>query len=185
MQATTSGKSFSVTAEKKGIEKAKAIFEKKSSSTDSLLSMDEGSDNSSNPPALPPKGRFVSTDNLSRPPTLPPKQRPNSLMNKRISASTVCINNISDNECLTDGSVAERIKNFMSKASPEQPLKPMMRVRPRRSMQDLTLMQDNNQQKQVDDLPKELPSVRNLASIFNVPKKSPEPLPRRSLVKVS
>ena len=47
----------------------------RSASTDSLLSMDEGSDNSSGinmVPALPPKGRFLSTDNLS-PPKLPPK----------------------------------------------------------------------------------------------------------------
>ena len=35
----------------------------------------------------------------------------------------------------------------------------------------------------IEDLPKELPSVRNLASIFT--KKSPEPLPRRSIIKVS
>ena len=48
----------------------------RSASTDSLLSMDEGSDHSSGinmVPALPPKGRFLSTDNLS-PPKLPPKQ---------------------------------------------------------------------------------------------------------------
>ena len=35
----------------------------------------------------------------------------------------------------------------------------------------------------IGDLPKELPSVRNLASIFT--KKSPEPLPRKSIAKVS
>ena len=48
----------------------------RSASTDSLLSMDEGSDHSSGiniVPTLPPKGRFLSTDNLS-PPKLPPKQ---------------------------------------------------------------------------------------------------------------
>ena len=36
----------------------------------------------------------------------------------------------------------------------------------------------------IEDLPKKLPSVRNLASIFTPTKKSPEPLPRRSLIKV-
>ena len=35
----------------------------------------------------------------------------------------------------------------------------------------------------IEDLPKELPSVRNLASMFT--KKSPEPLPRKSITKVS
>ena len=58
-------------------EKKKQVQSRRSASTDSLLSMDEGSDSSSNlpPPALPPKGRFVSSDNLSpSPPALPPKK---------------------------------------------------------------------------------------------------------------
>ena len=77
---------FQKEIEKANVEKIKAVdwSEKKkqvqsgrSASTDSLLSMDEGSDSSSNlpPPALPPKGRFVSSDNLSpSPPALPPKK---------------------------------------------------------------------------------------------------------------
>lgn len=172
----------------------KASTNSRSASTDSLLSMDEGSDNSSNSaPILPPKGRFVSTDNLS-PPALPPKQRPLSAgnLNKGMSVSSynIAAHN-SDTDCLTDGSVAERIKNFMSKATDQSLIsKPMMKVRPRRSMQDLSTIDPKNNnadetKKEIGDLPKKLPSVRNLASIFSVPKKSPEPLPRRSLNKVS
>merc|ERR1719447_460150 len=104
-------------------EKKKQVQSRRSASTDSLLSMDGGSDSSSNlpPPALPPKGRFVSSDNLSpSPPALPPKKN-NSNLNKRVSISTVCISSATcapnnyESDCLTDGSVAERIKNFMSK----------------------------------------------------------------------
>ena len=57
----------------------------RSASTDSLLSMDEGSDHSSGiniVPTLPPKGRFLSTDNLS-PPKLPPKQQTVSQNHKK------------------------------------------------------------------------------------------------------
>ena len=178
----------------------------RSASSDSLLSMDEGSDNSSIlPPALPPKSRFLSSDNLSQsdvqPPALPPKkQQPLSNLNKaktkvfsastRDLVSTVSINN-SDTECMTDGSVAERIKTFMNKSiDNEQALnssRPSLKVRPRRSMQDLSsAIIDNqnhpngNKKSSVHDLPKDLPSVRNLASIFSH-SKSPEPLPRKSI----
>ena len=74
---------FQKEIEKANAEKIKAVdwTEKKrmqsrrSASTDSLLSMDEGSDSSNPPPALPPKGRFASSDNLSpSPPALPPKK---------------------------------------------------------------------------------------------------------------
>ena len=81
----------------------------------------------------------------------------------------------------------------------------LVKVRPRRSMQDLRNNNNNNNTDDdkgcsddaitttkakkvssafIEDLPKELPSVKNLASMFNVSKKSPEPLPRRSLIKV-
>ena len=54
---------FQKVIEKASVEKAKSVDWKKKTyrSTDSLLSMDEGSDstsNSSSPPALPPKNRF-------------------------------------------------------------------------------------------------------------------------------
>ena len=165
--------------------------------------MDEGSDststsNSSSPPALPPKNRFLSTDNLSPspPPALPPK-RPSTNLNKRLSISTVCINS-SESDCLTDGSVAERIKSFMNKATTSggsttelhlSSKQPLAKIRPRRSMMDLSLENEDSSATEekpkgkIGDLPKELPSVRNLASIFT--KKSPEPLPRKSIAKVS
>ena len=83
----------------------------------------------------------------------------------------------------------------MSKAtSPEvhsnsRPFQPLVKIRPRRSMIDLSLENEDSStgeekpKAKIDDLPKELPSVRNLATIFT--KKSPEPLPRRSIIKVS
>ena len=76
-----------------------------------------------------------------------------SNLNKRLSISTVCISSGSQNnesDCLTDGSVAERIKNFMSKTqvNNSSPVgnKPLMRVRPRRSMQDLSIQNNNNKE---------------------------------------
>ena len=76
-----------------------------------------------------------------------------SNLNKRVSISTVCISSGSQNnesDCLTDGSVAERIKNFMSKTqvNNSSPVgnKPLMRVRPRRSMQDLSIQNNNNKE---------------------------------------
>ena len=91
--------------------------------------------------------------------------------------------------------MAERIKSFMSKATSEvhsnysRP-QPLVKMRPRRSMIDLSLENEDSSTAElekpkgkIEDLPKELPSVRNLASIFT--KKSPEPLPRRSITKVS
>ena len=196
---------FQKVIEKASVEKAKSVDWKKKTyrSTDSLLSMDEGSDstsNSSSPPALPPKNRFLSTDNLSPspPPALPPK-RPSTNLNKRLSISTVCINS-SESDCLTDGSVAERIKSFMNKAATNSSggsttelhlssKQPLAKIRPRRSMMDLSLENEDSSATEekpkgkIGDLPKELPSVRNLASIFT--KKSPEPLPRKSIAKVS
>ena len=167
---------------------------RRSASTDSLLSMDEGSD-SSNPPALPPKGRFMSTDNLSPPPpALPPKRMSHNL-NKRVSVSSVCIgaNAGSDTDCLTDGSVAERIKTFMNRNEDNK-----SKIKPtRRSTLDLST-NDNEDSLEIqivkavavsstvpaviEDLPKELPSVRNLASKFCSTTKSPEPLPRKSIL---
>jgi len=184
----------------------------------------------------------------SPPPALPPKKHNSSNLNKRLSISTVCLSSAksgphhSESDCLTDGSVAERIKNFMSKANQKgqntnkndsTEIKPLMRVRPRsngRSMQDLSSINNNTEEPAyvtptligkivpklqggvpvdsetstpkattkvltpkatttktnsvvIEDLPKKLPSVRNLASIFTSTKKSPEPLPRRSLIK--
>ena len=170
---------------------------RRSASTDSLLSMDEGSD-SSNPPALPPKGRFMSTDNLSPPPpALPPKRLSHNL-NKRVSVSSVCIgaNAGSDTDCLTDGSVAERIKTFMNRneADNKSKIKPT-----RRSTLDLSTNDNDSLDfvqmhakttapvvcptaPVIEDLPKELPSVRNLASKFCSTTKSPEPLPRKSIL---
>ena len=81
-----------------------------------------------------------------------------SNLNKRVSISTVCISSATsapnnyESDCLTDGSVAERIKNFMSKTQNQgsqnntnnpSPLKPLLRVRPRRSMQDLSNNNNN------------------------------------------
>ena len=194
---------FQKVIEKATVEKAKSVDWKKKKtyrSTDSLLSMDEGSDSTrsstSSPPALPPKNRFLSTDNLSPspPPALPPK-KPSSNLNKRLSISTVCINS-SESDCLTDGSVAERIKSFMNKASSGSTTEmhlsarqPLVKIRPRRSMMDLSLENEDSStteekpKAKIEDLPKELPSVRNLASMFT--KKSPEPLPRKSITKVS
>ena len=75
-----------------------------------------------------------------------------------MSISTVCISSATsapnnyESDCLTDGSVAERIKNFMSKTQNQgsqnntnnpSPLKPLLRVRPRRSMQDLSNNNNN------------------------------------------
>ena len=147
--------------------------------------MDEGSDHSSNTgaPALPPKGRFLSTESLN-PPILPPKQhsssRSTSNLNKRVSISTNTVHIInSDTDCLTDGSVAERIKTFMNH-NLEKTFKSSsgIKARPRRSSET---SQDPTK---IDDLPKELPSVRNLAFMFSGQRKSPEPLPRNSLNKV-
>ena len=143
--------------------------------------------------------------------------------------------------CAGNGSVAERIRNLMSKAGKNQlsSSKPsLVKVRPRRSMQDLSNNNNNsepitafktslsanekslsssedcssssettitkekasvpigpinqdaapigqNTAAFIEDMPKELPSVKNLASMFTAqPRKSPEPLPRRSLIKV-
>ena len=148
--------------------------------------MDEGSDHSSNmAPALPPKGRFLSTDNLS-PPMLPPKQgletrpsRPSTNLNKRVSISTNTVHIInSDTDCLTDGSVAERIKSFMNNKLEQKQYKTSgIKTRPRRSS-------ETSQDPKIGDLPKELPSVRNLAFMFSGQRKSPEPMPRNSLNKV-
>ena len=88
---------------------------------------------------------------------------PFSNLNKRLSISTVCISSAtsdrphhSESDCLTDGSVAERIKNFMSKAQKGQnkkndstEIKPLMKLRPRssgRSMQDLSNINNNTEQ---------------------------------------
>jgi len=167
----------------------------RSASTDSLLSMDEGSDHSSGiniVPTLPPKGRFLSTDNLS-PPKLPPKQQtgnmqPSTNLNKRVSISTNTVHIInSDTDCLTDGSVAERIKTFMNQKVYEGQANKIsssggngIKARPRRTSET----SGSNQDLKIGDLPKELPSVRNLAFMFSSgQRKSPEPLPRSSLNK--
>ena len=81
-----------------------------------------------------------------------------------MSISTVCISSAtndrprhSESDCLTDGSVAERIKNFMSKANQKgqnnkndsTEIKPIMKVRPRsngRSMQDLSNINNNTEE---------------------------------------
>lgn len=141
-------------------EKKKA--NRRSASSDSLLSMDENSDCSSSikgPTILPPKGHFMSTENLALPaPKRPPKA---TNLNKRVSISTNAVH-IIDNHYVSDGSVKERIKTFMD---------------PTKASKKAVFDKDG---KKIDDLPEDLPSVRNLASMFN-PRKSPEPLPRNSL----
>lgn len=195
--------------EKATVEKSKAMdwhdrkkaTARRSVSTDSLLSMDEGSDSASqgsSVPTLPPKGRFLSTGNLSPPPALPPKQRTsktNCNLNKRVSISTNAvhiINASSDNEYMTDGSVAERIKTFLNQSKePLKPLRPLLKTRPRKMVDvpDVVPVQDDQDYDREEQMSKELviealPSVKNLATMFS-PIKSPEPLPRQSIAKVS
>ena len=94
----------------------------------------------------------------------------------------------SDTDCLTDGSVAERIKTFMNQKVYEGQANKIsssggngIKARPRRTSET----SGSNQDLKIGDLPKELPSVRNLAFMFSSgQRKSPEPLPRSSLNKV-
>ena len=101
----------------------------------------------------------------------------------------------SDTDCLTDGSVAERIKTFMNQKVYEGQANRIsssstssgnngIKTRPRRTTSESS--GSNQDLKIVGDLPKELPSVRNLAFMFSTSgqRKSPEPLPRSSLNKV-
>lgn len=101
----------------------------------------------------------------------------------------------SDTDCLTDGSVAERIKTFMNQKVYEGQANKIsssstssgnngIKTRPRRTTSESS--GSNQDLKIVGDLPKELPSVRNLAFMFSTSgqRKSPEPLPRSSLNKV-
>ena len=110
----------------------------------------------------------------------------------------------SDTDCLTDGSVAERIKTFMNQKVYEGQANKIsstsggnkisststsgsggngIKARPRRTTSESS---GSNQDLKIGDLPKELPSVRNLAFMFSSgQRKSPEPLPRSSLNKVN
>lgn len=163
----------------------------RSSSVDSLLSMEESSD-CHQPPALPPKGRFMSTEDLLPPPKLPPKQR--TSLTKKVSISTNAVYIIGESDTDSCSDMGRKPYNGTNLQPPKPLLKvkanitdgPLMGVVPDVVPKPSQVLFKNESFKGsspvIGDLPSELPSVRDLATKF-MPKKSPEPIPRKSINK--